>query len=307
MIASMAMGSELSMVRAQKRQAKAFNVQTPDGVRLAAQEWGNLDGPEILFIHGFSQSHLSWSRQFDGELANSFRMITYDIRGHGGSDKPLGAEYYRDYKRWAGEMKSVMEAAKLKKPVLVGWSYGGRIIAEYLMEYGDERIAGINFVAAFTKVVREFLGPATPAILNTSSENLAENIENTRSFLKFSTAQPLPPDEFQVILANNMMVPPQIRGHLLSRPAPYENALKKIKAPVLVSHGAKDQVALFPMARYTAGVVSHAQLSIYKGVGHLPFWEAAPRFNRELAEFVIQANDVDPDRPPNPDADFNAR
>ena len=279
-----------AQARAAAPQAKAFNVQAPDGVLIAAQEWGNPDGPEILFIHGFSQSHLSWSRQFGSELAKSFRMITYDIRGHGGSAKPLDAAFYRDHKRWADELKAVMEAAKLKKPVLVGWSYGGRIITEYLMEYGDKNIAGINFVGAFTKVDKEILGPATPAVLKMSSENLAENIENTLSFLKVSTAQPLPPEELQVMLAYNMVVPPQIRGHLLGRPAPYADALKKITVSVLVSHGVEDRVALVPMARYTASVVTHAQSSLYQGVGHMPFWEAAPRFNRELAKFVTEAN-----------------
>ena len=123
-----------------------------------------------------------------------------------------------------------------------------------------------------------------------SSENLAENIENTLSFLKFSTAKTLPPDELQGMLAYNMVVPPQVRGHLLGRPAPYEDALKKITVPVLVSHGTEDRVALLPMARYTASVISHAQSSIYEGVGHMPFWEAAARFNSELGEFVTRSN-----------------
>lgn len=259
---------------------------------ISAQDWGKPDGAEIVFIHGFSQCHLSWSRQFGSELAKSSRIITYDIRGHGGSDKPLDAFFYRDHKRWADELKAVMEAAKLKKPVLVGWSYGGRIIAEYLMEFGDKNIAGINFVGAFTKVVRKVLGPASPAVFKMASENLEENIENTLSFLKQCTAQPLPPDELQVMLAYSMIVPPQIRGHLLGRPALYEDALKKISVPVLVSHGSEDHVALAPMARYTASVVSHAQSSLYEGVGHIPFWEAAPRFNRELAEFVTKSEMV---------------
>jgi pimeloyl-ACP methyl ester carboxylesterase len=149
-IACLALASfpALAQTQVAERAAKTFKVQTPDGVSIAAQEWGNPDGPEILFIHGFSQSHLSWSRQFGSELAKSFRLITYDLRGHGGSDKPLDAAFYRDHKRWADEVKAVMEAAKLKKPVLVGWSYGGRIIAEYLMEYGDKNIGGIHFVDA---------------------------------------------------------------------------------------------------------------------------------------------------------------
>jgi non-heme chloroperoxidase len=270
---------------------KMFNVQTPDGVRIAAQEWGNPGGPEILFIHGFSQSHLSWSRQFGSELTKSFRLIAYDIRGHGASDKPLDAAYYRDHKRWADELKAVMEAAKLKKPFLAGWSYGGRIILEYLMEYSDNNIAGINFVSAFTKVVPEILGPATPAVRKMASENLAENIENTLLFLKFSTVKTLPPDELSRIVAYNMVVPAKVRQHLLGRPAPYEEALKRIKAPVLITHGLEDQVALVSIARYTASVVPQAQTSLYEGAGHMPFWEDAPRFNRELADFVIRSKD----------------
>jgi non-heme chloroperoxidase len=44
---------------------KPIMVKTPDGLTISAQEWGNPAGPEILFIHGFSQSHLSWMRQVD--------------------------------------------------------------------------------------------------------------------------------------------------------------------------------------------------------------------------------------------------
>lgn len=292
MIAYLILASGIAMAQPQAISPKfrAFTVQTPDDVMISAQEWGNPNGAEILFIHGFSQSHLSWFRQVRSELANSFRMITYDIRGHGGSDKPLDQAYYKDHKRWAEELKTVIEGAKLKKPVLVGWSYGGRIIAEYLMEYGDQGIAGINFVAAFTKVVPEFLGPATPAVRKMASENLAENIENTLSFLKFSTVKALPPDELEMMVAYNMVVPAKVRSYLLARPAPYENGLKKIKVPVLVTHGLEDQVALIPTARYTLSVVPNARSSFYERVGHIPFWEDAPRFNRELAEFVTIAN-----------------
>jgi len=271
-------------------ESRTFKVQTPDGVMISAEEWGNRGGLEILMIHGFSQSHLSWSRQFGSELAKSFRIITYDIRGHGGSEKPLDAAYYRDHKRWAEELNAVMEGAKLKRPILVGWSYGGRIVVEYLMKYGDKNIAGINFVGAFTKVVPELLGPATPAVMKMVSENLAENIESTRSFLQFSTAKALPLQELEMILAYNMVVPARVRRHLLHRPADYEATLRKITVPVLVTHGMEDRVALVPMARYTESVVANAQVSLYAGVGHMPFWEDAPRFNRELGEFVTKAN-----------------
>ena len=73
---------------AQAPKYKPISVKTPDGLTISAQEWGNPNGPEILLIHGFGQSHLSWMRQVDSDLAREFRIITYDLRGHGYSDKP---------------------------------------------------------------------------------------------------------------------------------------------------------------------------------------------------------------------------
>ena len=78
-------------------------------------------------------------------------MVTYDLRGHGDSDKPLDAAFYRESSRWAQELDSVIAGAHLQRPALVGWSYGGRVICDYLLSYGDDSIAGINFVGATTK------------------------------------------------------------------------------------------------------------------------------------------------------------
>ncbi len=68
-----------------------ITVKTPDGLSISAQSWGDPDGPEILFIHGLMQSHLSWSRQVESELAREFRMVTYDLRGHGDPGEAAGA------------------------------------------------------------------------------------------------------------------------------------------------------------------------------------------------------------------------
>ena len=67
---------------AQSPKYKPISVKTPDGLTISAQEWGKPAGPEILLIHGFSQSHMSWMRQVNSDLAREFRIITYDQRGH---------------------------------------------------------------------------------------------------------------------------------------------------------------------------------------------------------------------------------
>jgi non-heme chloroperoxidase len=62
---------------------------TARGVTLHAREWGHSDGHAILFVHGWSQCDLCWSAQVGGPLAAGFRMVTFDCRGHGVSEKPL--------------------------------------------------------------------------------------------------------------------------------------------------------------------------------------------------------------------------
>ena len=112
-------------------------IDSPDGVTLSVQEWGNPAGPAILFIHGISQCHLSWRKQYESDLATQFRLVTFDLRGHGDSSKPLDAPSYQENPRWAHDLNAIMDTLNLDRPVLVGWSYAGRVICDYLLTYGD--------------------------------------------------------------------------------------------------------------------------------------------------------------------------
>lgn len=269
---------------------KSYSVKTPDGLTIAAQEWGNPNGPEIVFIHGFSQSHLSWIKQVtNSDLAKEFKMVTYDLRGHGNSDKPFEPEKYKTGKFWADELKAVMEATGLKRPVVVGWSYGGRIMADYLTTYGTAQVAGLNYVDAGQKGDPAFVGPNLknqPAMM---SDDLAANIAATRAFLHGCFSIQPTQDEYEDMLAFNMMVPPKVRLALGNRPLQVDDMLRGLKVPVLVTHGAEDKNSNLIAAEYTAKMIPGAKLSVYQGVGHSPFFEATPRFNAELAEFVRNA------------------
>ena len=169
--------------QAQEQKFKAVSVKTPDGLTISAQDWGNPNGPEILFIHGFSQSHLSWIKQVtSSDLAKEFHMVTYDLRGHGNSDKPFEPERYKTSKYWGDEVQAVMDATGLKRPVLVGWSYGGRVMADYLTTHGAAKLAGLNYVDAGQKGDPSFFGPNLRNLPLMASEDLAINIAETRAF-----------------------------------------------------------------------------------------------------------------------------
>jgi non-heme chloroperoxidase len=269
---------------------KPITVKTPDGLTISAQEWGNPAGPEILFIHGFSQSHLSWMRQVEGDLAKEFRIVTYDLRGHGNSDKPLDPARYRDSKAWGDEVQAVIDAAGLKRPVLVGWSYAGRVISDYLSTHGAGQLAGINFVDAPIKVDPALVGDNLKNLPLMASEDLVTNISATRAFLHGCFSKQPSADDYEAKLAFNMMVLPKVRAGLSGRPLDATEMMSKLTLPVLVTHGAEDRNARLGAGQYTASVIPGAKLSIYEGIGHSPFYEDAPRFNTELAAFVRTAN-----------------
>ena len=275
---------------AQTPKYKPISVKTPDGLTVSAQEWGNPNGPEILFIHGFSQSHMSWLRQVNSDLAKEFRIITYDLRGHGNSDKPEDKARYHDNKAWADEVQAVMDAAGLKRPVLVGWSYAGRVISDYVTYRGADKLAGINFVDASIKFIPEFVGDNLKNLPLMGSEDMATNITATREFVHGCFSKQPTAEDYEIMLAFNMMVPPKVRNGLGGRALDATEVMSKLKIPVLVTHGAEDRNSKVGTAEYTAKTIPGAKLSVYPGIGHAPFYEDAPRFNTELANFVRGAN-----------------
>jgi non-heme chloroperoxidase len=276
--------------QAQEQKFKAVLVKTPDGLTISAQDWGNPNGLEILFIHGFSQSHLSWIKQVtSGDLAREFHMVTYDLRGHGNSDKPLEPERYKTGKYWADELQAVMDATGLKRPVLVGWSYAGRVMADYLTIHGPAKLAGLNYVDAGQKGDPSFFGPNLRNLPLMASEDLATNIAATRAFLHDCFSIQPSQEEYEVMLAFNMMVPPKVRLGMSNRPLQVDDMLRSLRLPVLVTHGAEDKNSNLIAAEYTAKMIPGAKLSVYQGIGHAPFFEDALRFNAELAAFVRNA------------------
>ncbi len=264
-------------------------VPARDGVKLAVYEAGNPHGPEILFVHGFAQSHLCFARQFDSLLARDFRLITYDVRGHGASDQPAEAAAYSAQDIWANDLEAVMDAVQVKRPVLVGWSMGGRAIRQYLMAYGAARLAGVNFVSSWVIEDPRGMGALSPQRGASVPQTLAERLAGVIAFLDACFEKKPDEAEFRMALAYNMLVPFRIREVIAqwkTDPAQTSALLGELAVPVLVTHGRKDVVTAPAAAEMTAACIPGARLSWYDNCGHSPFWEEADRFNGELAAFV---------------------
>lgn len=201
----------------------------------------------------------------------------------------MDAEQYLDGRLWADDLAAVIEQAELDRPVLVGWSYGGFVVTDYLRAYGEEGIAGVNLVGAAVLRTPTFahIGPGLLENAGDASEpDLPTSIAAIRRFLSACTAHPLEVDDWNTALCWNMVVPPAVRGALLAREVDADDVLSRLSMPVLVSHGREDAIVLPSMAEHVLEICKTARPSWYEGTGHMPFVEDANRFDRELAEFA---------------------
>jgi non-heme chloroperoxidase len=274
--------------------ATRHEVRGGGGLRLHVREWGLPDGQPIVLIHGWSQNHLCWAHQYDSALADEFRLVAYDLRGHGMSDAPLEAAHYTDAALWADDLAAVIEALDLQRSVLVGWSYGGFVICDYIRRHGQDHVAAINLVEGCVKLGESAFGTLIgPGFLDhfvdATADDLPTNIRAMRSFVRTCLARPIDPDELETAVCWNVTVPAKVRAHLGARHIDGDDVLTTLDVPVLVTQGRADTVVLPAMAEHILATAPTATASWYDGVGHAPHIEAPDRFNQELADLRLSS------------------
>jgi non-heme chloroperoxidase len=270
---------------------KTYTVRGGGGLRLHVREWGKPEGPAILFIHGWSQNHLCWAKQYESSLADECRLVAYDLRGHGMSKAPLEPENYTAGNLWADDVAAIIDELRLDRPVLVGWSYGAFVISDYVRIYGQDRITAINFVEGVTRLGEAAFGTLIgPGFLDhfvdATADDLPTNIRAMRSFVKACLVKPVSDDDVETAMCWNVVVPAPIRASLAAREIDDDDVLRALEVPVLVTQGRMDSVVLPAMAEHILATCPTAEASWYDGVGHAPHLEEPERFNRELAELT---------------------
>lgn len=268
------------------------------GTPLAVAEYGAPDGPPILFVHGWSQAHLSFARQFTAPELARFRLVGFDLRGHGASGKPMEEEAYAGSAPWGGDIHAIITALALHRPLLFGWSMGGKALCDYLTLHGDAALSATAMIGTgptsgkFIPPEARELRSANPAVLAKGmlSNILTENLAATDAFLKACFHQQPATEDFATMLAFNMLCPPEIRAQTRQRHADYRPAAAATQNPCLVVWGAHEQVMPKPIYDECATSFAHAEAHVFENSGHAPFWEEPDRFNALLAEFASRVH-----------------
>jgi len=258
---------------------------------LAVHDYGRPEGKAIVLIPGINQCSIAWHKQYRSPLTEEFRLLCLDLRGHGMSEKPTAPEQYNQPTLWADDVHAVLAGLSLRKPLLVGWSYAGYVINDYLAQYGEEAIGGINYVCAGVVMGGEkaagMLGrDFTSTVPGLCSDSLEDNIHAVRTCVRVLFEKHPSQEELEVLIACGMVVPTKARVGMFFRTINQDTVLKRLTRPVLVTRGDKDAVVTATHTEHLLACVSHAQVSVYEGVGHSPHLEEAERFNGELGVFA---------------------
>ena len=199
----------------------------------------------------------------NSSLAEDYRLIAPDLRGHGLSDRPRDG--YNDSKQWADDVNAVIQALNLEQPVLSGWSYGPLVFLDYIRHYGEDRLGGLQFVGAVTKLgSEEAASVLTPEFLSLvpqfCSTDAETSVRGLDGLLRLCFAQEPSATELYLMLGYNVSVPPYVRQGMLSRSFDNDDLLPLIRKPVLITHGAADAIVRPAAVDQHKAAMPHAQV-----------------------------------------------
>ena len=224
----------------------------------------------------------------DSTLADHHRLVAFDMRGHGLSEKPRVG--YSDAKDWADDVRAIIQTLNLDRPVLSGWSYGPLVFLDYVRLYGEDGVGGLHFVGGVSKLGNEdAMSVLTPEFLSLVPEFFSMDTETSvhglKGLLRLCFSRELSATEAYTMLGYNLAVPPHVRQGLLSRALDNDDLLPNIRKPVLITHGAADAIVKPAVVDRHKAAMPHAQVHVMTNAGHAAFWDDAAGFNERLRTF----------------------
>jgi non-heme chloroperoxidase len=263
-------------------------------VRLHIEDSGG-NGRPVLLIHGWPLSTRAWAPQVPVLQAAGYRVVAYDRRGFGRSDKPASGY---SYDTLADDLQRVIEQCDLQDVTLVGFSMGGGEVARFIARHGQSRLHSVVFASAvppcLMKAANNPDGPLTPEKAQQKKQSLAKDRSGyfdqfTRAF--FSASGVLQVSESQRSDATAVCHQSAQHAALACMDAfnttDFRDDLKKVSVPTLVIHGDADAVVPFEGSGLrTHQAVAHSTLVTLNGAPHGLNVSHAQAFNDALLSFL---------------------
>lgn len=251
----------------------------------------NDEGPEgapiIIFVHGFPLNKSMWDKQLKA-LKDNYRVIAYDIRGHGATEVGT-VDFSIDL--FVQDLLSFMDALKIEKAVLCGLSMGGYIALNAIANHPERFTALIlsdTNCTADAPEAKEKRMSTIESIKKNGVEKLANdllpNLFAPGSFKSNSE---------EIVAVKEMIVTTTIPSlnkslHALANRKETCSKLAKIKVPVLILVGEADKITPLEAAKSMQEKIKDATMHIISGAGHLSNMENPVDYNSQLEKFIAK-------------------
>ncbi len=265
------------------RQPKFFAL--PDGTQLAYLDEGS--GPPVLLLHGWSSS-LNWFHQTVPRLAEGYRVLALDFRGHGDSDKTAEGHTMEHYAR---DVHAFVEGLGAEDCLMVGWSMGALVLWTYVLQFGQGQARGMVFVGQSASDLR------TPAY----DDGIVTPEEFHQMMLRLQTDREVLLDEWMRAMRMHAteedvawMVGEYLRcpAHIASVAFYHQTTVNSLPAfpridfPTRVFFGTDPKMYDIRQGEYLARAIPGTRLVVFDRSGHVPMLEEPDKFNQEVETFA---------------------
>lgn len=268
------------------------SLTTDDGVRLDYTDSGSPGGRPVVLIAGFLAPASSWLYQVPALEKAGLRVIAFDRRWHGTSEKPA---FGNTMKRHGEDLAQLLDTLDLHGAVLVGGSQGGNVIWSYLSQFGSARVAGAVTVDQTPKMLNDADWPYgfydyTADVADTM---FATAIPNPG---RFGIATKSPARVLRLLKAmragggggGGAFVPEQLALLNDHAKADWREAVRAADIPVLFVAGAQSEFWPSEHAAASAALASQGSAVVIPKDGHAANIEQPDAFNAALLGFIAK-------------------
>jgi pimeloyl-ACP methyl ester carboxylesterase len=270
--AAPALAIDLDAFDASKR-----SIALSNGESLAYIDMGARSGPVVVLIHGYTDNARDWVPMLP-YLSKRYRLILVDIRGHGQSSKPECCYTRLDF---AYDIKLLLDRLGIRKADIVGHSLGS-IIAQTFAEYWPDMTSRAVLISSTGGASPD--RPKKAAQFDFASEirKLKEPIDPDSPFMIawWDSPTPVDPEFIRRQRKDAAGIPLRVWLAVLDQAAnakiayvDLQSSLPRLKAPTLLIWGSKDPIMEEDMRQTLRTALPGAQVKVFDGLGHNPFWE----------------------------------
>lgn len=254
-------------------------------------------GRPVILIHGWPLSGAAWQHQVPALRDAGYRVITYDRRGLGRSDKPA-SDF--DYDTLSDDLARIIEEKDLSDVTLVGFSMGGGEVARYVSRHGSARLHSIVFAAAVPPYLMKTDDNPDGPLTEEKAEEMESGLRDDRDaffdgFTKdfFSANGDLKVSEDERHEAISLCQQSDQAAALGCMEAfattDFREDLKAVSIAALVVHGDADGIVpIEGSGERTHDAIPGSELVVIKGAPHGMNVSHAEEFNRALLDFLKQ-------------------